>query len=632
LLFTGHTYAEVNRVKSVEVATEFAIIQGIKTKIQLLALDSLGNRTNINCFTSARINENKIDLYFTDGIAEFDYVFDEKSEMVIECDQIKSVKTITPVPIWLSIIPPLIAILCALIFKEVFSALFIGLFSGTFIIYMYSGASVIGGFFMALFAVVDNYILNAVSDKSHVSIIIFIVLIGGMVYIITKNGGMQGVINYLAKHAKSTRSGMMVTWLLGITIFFDNYANTLVVGNTMRPITDKLKISREKLSYIVDSTAAPVSAIAFVTTWIGAELSYIQASITELNIEASAYSVFFSSLKYAFYPFLTLVFMFFIIYMRRDFGSMYNAEFRARTKGVNAADMEKKIEGDLKDFEVDEKVKPRALNAIIPIVIIVFGTIAGLLYTGWDSMIWSNQNMGLLSKISETVGNSDFYKALIWASLGGLLTALTLSLIQKSLSLKDSMESMIAGFKSMLTTLVIIILAWSLAGLISDMCTANFITMVISSADLSPYFLPIMTFIVSALISFSTGSSWGTMAIMYPLVLPATWLICQDYGLSQDHSLAVFSHVVSTVIAGAVFGDHCSPISDTTILSSMASSCNHIQHVQTQLPYALTVAGVSLFFGTLPVAYGLPYWLAFPITILALWLVVKIFGKKTETD
>jgi Na+/H+ antiporter NhaC len=192
------------------------------------------------------------------------------------------------------------------------------------------------------------------------------------------------------------------------------------------------------------------------------------------------------------------------------------------------------------------------------------------------------------------------------------------------------MEGMIAGFKSMLTALVILILAWSLAGLISDMHTANFITMAISSAEISPFLLPVMSFIVSALISFSTGSSWGTMAIMYPLILPATWLLCKDYGLSQEQSLAVFSHVVSTVIAGSVFGDHCSPISDTTIMSSLASSCNQIQHVRTQLPYALTVAGVGLVFGTLPVANGLPYWLAFPLTILILWLIIKLFGKKTD--
>jgi len=628
IAITANAFSAI-RVKTVKIETEFAVIEGMKSKVYIYAYDSLGNFLDVNCFSSAFINNEKIDFSFTNGKGEFEYVFNKKQTVKVECENASAEKVVNPVPLWLSIIPPLIAILCALIFKEVFSALFLGLFSGTFILYFYSGAGVIAGFFKALFAIPDTYIVNAVSEKSHTSIIVFIMLIGGMVYVITKNGGMQGVINYLARFAKSSRSGQFVAYILGILIFFDDYANTLIVGNTMRPVTDKLKISREKLAYIVDSTAAPVTAIAFVTTWIGAELSYIQSSIIELNIDASAYNIFFASLKYSFYPFLTLIFMAIIIYMKRDYGSMYKAELRARTKGVNAADMEKKIEGDLKDFEVAEHVKPRAWNALIPVGIVVFGTIAGLLYTGWDARIWHDNSLGFISKISAVIGNSDSYKALIWASMGGLMSSIILSIVQKNMNLKDSSDSMVSGFKSMLTALIILTLAWSLAGLISDMHTADFITKAIGALNLSPYFLPVITFVVSALISFSTGTSWGTMAIMYPLILPATWLLCKDYGMGTDESLNLFSHVVSTVIAGSVFGDHCSPISDTTILSSMASSCNHIQHVRTQLPYALTVALVGLIFGTFPVSFGLSVWIAFPLTIFIMWAIIKIFGKKT---
>lgn len=628
LLFTVVVNAEVSRVKSVEIDPGLAVVEGMSTNVRLIALDSLGEKTNINCFSSVRINNQKVDLYFVDGVADFEYVFSEKSELIIECDQIKSAKTINPVPLWLSVIPPLIAILCALIFKEVFSALFLGIFSGSFILWIYSGAGVFAAFFKAVFSIFDTYVISALSESSHVSIIIFSMLIGGTVHIITKNGGMQGVINFLAKYARSPRSGQLVTWMLGIMVFFDDYANTLVVGNTMRPVTDKLRISREKLAYIVDSTAAPVAAVAFVTTWIGAELSYIQASLGSLDLEVSAYNVFFSSLKYAFYPIVTLVFVFMLIYSKKDYGAMYKAEMRAREKGVTASSQEQKIEYELKEFESPENVKARAYNALIPVGIIVFGTIAGLIYTGWDSSIWHNQSLGLLKRISGIIGNSDSYLSLIWASAGGLISAFLLTITQKKLSLKDTADSMLSGFKSMLTAILILTLAWSLAGLISDMHTADFITKVISSTSLSPVFLPFITFIVSGLIAFSTGSSWGTMAIMYPLILPATWLLCKDFGMEHEQSLAVFSHVVSTVIAGSVFGDHCSPISDTTILSSLASSCNHIQHVRTQMPYALTVALVCLVFGTLPVSLGLSVWIVFPLLIGVVWFVIKFFGKK----
>ncbi|HNQ68445.1 MAG TPA: Na+/H+ antiporter NhaC family protein [Bacteroidales bacterium] len=632
LIFSASANATANKIKSVKIDHGFTVIEGIPVEVCLTVLDGDGQIIDINCTSIVKINCEKLDVTFINGATSFEYVFKEKSDIIIECDEIVTIKTVNPIPLWFSIIPPLIAILCALIFKEVFSALFLGIFSGSLIIWIYSGAGVFNSFFKAIFSVFDRYVVAALSESTHVSIIIFSMLIGGTVHIITKNGGMQGIINFLSKYARSQRSGQLVTFLLGILIFFDDYANTLVVGNTMRPVTDKLKISREKLAYVVDSTAAPVASIAFVTTWIGAELSYIQSSLINLNLEVSAYNVFFSSLKYSFYPIITLVFVFMLIYMRRDYGSMYKAELRARQKGVTASDQEQKIQCELNEFKVSEKTKARAFNALIPVGIIVFGTIAGLFYTGWDTKIWNDNSIGFLTKLSAIIGKSDSYKALIWASSGGLIIAFVLTTIQKIMSLKEVAESMLNGFKSMLTAILILTLAWSLAGLISDLHTSNFITQVISTTSISTGWLPLITFIVSGLIAFSTGSSWGTMAIMYPLILPATWLLCQQSGLDHEASLAVFSHVTSTVIAGSVFGDHCSPISDTTILSSLASSCNHIQHVRTQLPYALTVALICLIFGTLPVAFGVSVWLIFPLLIFFVWLTIRILGKKYDVN
>ncbi|HOZ30335.1 MAG TPA: Na+/H+ antiporter NhaC family protein, partial [Bacteroidales bacterium] len=468
LIFSLSANATANKIKSVEIDNGFTVIEGIPVDISLTVLDSRGKIIDINCTSSVKINNENIDVTFNDGRTSFEYVFQEKSDIIVECDEIVSTKTVNPVPLWLSIIPPLIAILCALIFKEVFSALFLGIFSGTLIIWIYSGVGFFSAFFKAIFSVFDRYVVDALSESTHVSIIVFCMLIGGTVHIITRNGGMQGIINFLSKYAKSSRSGQFVTYILGILIFFDDYANTLVVGNTMRPVTDRLRVSREKLAYLVDSTAAPVTSIAFVTTWIGAELSYIQSSLINLNLEVSAYNVFFASLKYAFYPILTLVFMFMLIYMRRDYGPMYKAELRARQKGVTASDQEQKIQGELNEFKISEKAKARAFNALIPVGIIVFGTIAGLIYTGWDNIVWHDNSLGFLTKLSAIIGHSDSYKSLIWASSGGLIVAFLLTVFQKILSLKDVAESMLNGFKSMLTAILILTLAWSLAGLISD--------------------------------------------------------------------------------------------------------------------------------------------------------------------
>ncbi|PLX16313.1 MAG: sodium:proton antiporter, partial [Marinilabiliales bacterium] len=537
-------------------------------------------------------------------------------------------KKVNPIPIWFSIIPPLIAILFSLIFKEVFTALFIGILVGTATMFWYQDTALIPAIFKGMFAIVDTYIIEALTESGHMAIIIFSMLIGAMVNIITRNGGMKGIVNILSKYASSPRSGQFVTWLLGIAIFFDDYANTLVVGNTMRPVTDKLKISREKLAYIVDSTAAPITAIAFVTTWIGAELSYIQDGISTIGIDESPYGIFISSLAYSFYPIFALLFILILIRKQVDYGSMYHAEKKASESDINEKDDDSNtFSNKLNELEVPEHIKPRWFNAAIPVFIVIFGTFAGLLYTGWDQSVWQNSDISFSTKLSEIIGNSDSYKALLWSSISGVLVAILLTIVQKILDLKTTIDSLINGFRTMLTAIVILILAWSIALVTKHLHTADFISQSLVSINISPQFIPAFTFILGALVAFSTGSSWGTMAILYPLILPASWLIAQNSGLDHEASLAIFHNVVSAVLAGSVMGDHCSPISDTTILSSLASSCNHIQHVRTQLPYALTVGGVSIIIGTIPAAFGISSWILFPVGLIVLFIIVKIFGK-----
>ena len=523
----------------------------------------------------------------------------------------------SPMPLWLSVLPPIIAIVMALFLKEVISALFLGVLSGTFIMALFNGQEPGTALGSGLLRVVDTYITGSLFDFDHVTIIVFTLTIGGMVKIISANRGMQGIVNWLLRRAQGPRSGQIMTFFMDICIFFDDYSNTLMVGNTMRPVADKLKVSREKLAYIVDSTSAPVVAIAFVTTWIGAELSYIQEGIDVIGIDASAYSVFFHSLKYSFYPLLTLAFVLMIIHSGRDFGPMLKAERDARLKEDFCSEKSDNVEQPA-----------HSIDALVPLLTLIFGTIIGLFATGYDASVWHDSNLDFFAKLSTTIGNANSYTALIWSSLLSLLSAIIMTLLRGSLEFGKIMEEMIEGFKMMFNAVLILTMAWSIALVTKDMHTAEFVSEILLKLSLSPVIVPALTFILAALIGFSTGTSWGTMAILYPLILPASWMLCQDQGFSVAATMPLFYNVVASVMAGAVMGDHCSPISDTTIMSSMASGCNHLQHVKTQMPYALTVGSVALLIGVLPTALGLPSWLAFVVAIATLVIVVRFVGKK----
>ncbi len=550
------------------------------------------------------------------------------------------------IPGWLSILPPLIAILLALLFKEVISALFIGIFIGAATLGFYSDG--VMGIFGAFLTVLDQYILDALVNPDHLSVILFSVLIGSVVAVISKNGGMQGVVNKLVRFAKTRKSGMLTTYFLGIAIFFDDYANTLVVGNTMRSVTDKLRISREKLAYIVDSTAAPIAAVAFITTWIGAELTYISGGVEKIQamggtINESAYSIFVNSLAYSFYPIFTLFFMFFLLYKGRDFGSMYHAEKKALEEGVEAS---LKSSVDVDEFNPVPGAKIRSFNAIIPILFIVLGTFIGLIYTGlqttYDQLLelgvtvengtWNSMHLlpetpdSFFRKLGTIIGNANSYTALLWASLSGLTVALFLTISQRIMKLEKSMETVVFGVKTMIPAVLILVLAWSLAGVTEDLHTAEYLKSFFDKDFSNAWIIPGLTFVLSAFIAFSTGSSWSTMALMYPLVIPLMYSVAGD--IDQVQIMELLYNTIASVLAGSVLGDHCSPISDTTILSSLATSCDHISHVRTQMPYALTVGLVALLFGVIPGALGVSSLITIPLGITVLYLIVHFVGKK----
>jgi Na+/H+ antiporter NhaC len=529
-------------------------------------------------------------------------------------------------PAWLSVLPPLIAIVLALVFKEVHIALISGIFFGVFTINGFQFSK----FFSSFFQIADTYVIQSIAwvdegslQTGHLSIIIFSVLIGGMVHIVSSNGGMNGIVAKVSKLATSARRTQFATLLMGCIIFFDDYANSLVVGNTMRPLTDKFKISREKLSYIVDSTAAPIAAIAFVTTWIGYQLSEIEKGIASQNIvqfQESAYSIFLGSLKYAHYPIFTIFFIVILIYTKKDFGPMLKAEQAAKDAKPTLTENKK------------EHKTSHWLNATIPVVTLVLTVIVGLFLTGYDEALWTS-NVDILTKLRDTFANADSYVSLIWAAFFACFIAIVVSVISKSLDVKESMESMMEGFKSMIPAVVILILAWTLAAVIENLETASYISSLVPE-NFNAYWLPLIFFVFSAIISFSTGSSWNTMAIMYPICIPIVIKVATVNGTQIDMEvlMPVLLNTVSVILAASVFGDHCSPISDTTILSSLASDCDHIQHVRTQLPYAVVVGLVSIFCGGVLFALGLPWYLLYVIGFVSLYGIIYLFGKQLQHE
>ena len=555
----------------------------------------------------------------------------ETQEYRLQAGTFSVKRFIRVIPLWWSVFPPLLAIGLALVFREVLSSLFVGIFVGTGILGYYAEGPI--GIIVGFFKIVQEYVLQAMNNPDRISVILFTSIIGGLVALVSKNGGMQGVVNRMSKLANSARNAQLTTWLLGVAIFFDDYANTLVVGNTMRPLTDRWRISREKLSYLVDSTAAPVAAIAFVTTWIGAELGYIGDGLNHLSAEGhdlgmGPYSVFLSSLQFSFYPIFTLIFMLMLIFMRKDIGPMYRAEMRARKEGKvsSVAQTEHVDEDEMKAYEPGAVVSLKSWYAVVPIAVVILGTFTGLLLTGWDSSVWADTELSFARKLSAVIGNSDSYTALVWASTLGLVVAIAITVLGKQLNLHRTMTAVVNGFKFMMHAILILILAWTLADVTEAMHTADFLQNSIQ-ASVSPWLVPAVTFMLAALVSFSTGSSWGTMAILYPLLLPLSWNISVGGGYEEAEALMIFYNTVACVLAGSVLGDHCSPISDTTILSSLSTSCHHIDHVRTQMPYALIVGTVSVLIGTIPGALGVPFYLSFPLGIGVLFLIIKYWGK-----
>jgi Na+/H+ antiporter NhaC len=406
---------------------------------------------------------------------------------------------------------------------------------------------------------------------------------------------------------------------MGLMIFFDDYANTLVVGNTARSVTDHLKISREKLAYIVDSTAAPVVCLALVTTWIGYQVSLIDQAMGDIDGLAgrTAYSLFLNSIPYSFYPILAVLFVLAVAASGRDMGPMYKAEVRARKGQVEpkVAEALPAMDGDTLESKPDVPMRP--LNAFLPIVVLIGALAAGMFITGSGETI------------TDIVGSADPYKSMMWASFIGALVAAGLSIGQKILSAHETVDAWYGGARATLFGMIVLILAWSMSAVTSDLNAKGYLISILGDT-LPVALVPAVVFVLAAITAFSTGTSWGTMGILLPLVLPLTWAVMTVNGVADPAGMHIMYSAIACVLAGAVWGDHCSPISDTTVLSSIASGCDHIEHVRTQLPYAMLVGTVAIAIGTIPAGYGLPPWISLIVGATILLTVLRFFGRSAD--
>ena len=555
-----------------------------------------------------------------DGNASFEDVVIANAgnvEVVASSGAETASKELRVIPGWVSVLPAVLAIAIALTIRNVIPALLLGLWVGATALQSFT----LEGFGRGLLDSFQVFVTGAIADFDRASIILFTMMIGGMVGIITRNGGMASIVRSIVSRAKTAIGGQVAVWLMGLMIFFDDYSNTLVVGNTARSLTDHLNVSREKLAYIVDSTAAPVACIALITTWIGYQIGLVDqalGSIDELS-DVQAFSVFIHSIPYSFYPILAIIFVLMISASGLDFGPMYKAEVRARNGSVKpeTAEVLPSIHGD--ELEPKDNIPLRAVNAFIPIIALIVALLVSLMVLGEGNS---------LIEILETTSP---FQAMMYSSFVGVLVAATLTIGQRILSVHETVDAWYGGLRATLFGMIILVLAWALSDLTTTLNTARYLVTLLADS-LPAALIPGIVFILAAITAFTTGTSWGTMAILMPLIIPLSWAVMGVNGIADASGMHILYSSVACCLGGAVWGDHCSPISDTTVLSSVASGCDHIEHVRTQLPYALLVGVVGLVVGTIPAGFGMPPWISILIGIVLLGAILKSVGKKATAS
>ena len=497
----------------------------------------------------------------------------------------------------LSIIPAVLAISVALLTRKIFLGLGIGVVAGALVAR--------GGDPQGSLAAIFHYVSSAVIDQSHAAIVTFSFLVAATANILTDTGAVTALILRIGNLGGRRQRLMGASWLAGLVVFFDDYANCLVVGKSFAPIFDRCRISREKLAYIVDSTAAPIASIAVISTWIGFELELIGKALEGLPGAGSAFSVFLQSVPYRFYSIFTLAFVACVAFTGRDFGPMAQVELKAARRSQS--------DRDPQEAPPDPKLAWLAFTAI---GLLVSVTVTTLILNGWSRTVSAGGSVAVL----EIIGNSDPLQAILIGSASAFGFTILASIKLKTHSMQLLLRSVGGGFRSILGALSVLYLAWTLGNALEEAGTAAYFSSLLK-ATVPAWILPGLSFLLAAGTSFSTGSSFGTMGILIPIILPLAGAFA-----AGGEGIILYA-ATGSVLAGATLGDHMSPLSDTTVLSAAGAGVDVVSHTRTQLPYACTVGTVALLVGYLPVGLGIPPWVLIPCGVATCVLVIRFLGR-----
>lgn len=547
---------------------------------------------------------------------------------------------------WWSVLPPVAAILLAVLTRKAFLSLIASIALGACL-------TANGDLVTATYDLFEVHLWPALTDPGKLRVFSFTLLMGALVGVLTSSGAMRSLVQSLTRWAGTRQRGQLVTWGLGVAIFFDDYANTMLLGGTLRPLCDRLRISREKLAFLVDSTAAPIAGLSLLSTWVAVELSYLQEGIDAVGADSglTPVEVFVSTIPYRFYVLGTLAFVFLIAWTGRDFGPMWTAEQRR---------LDDTDEEDTDEEPTETPNRWSALVATLPIFVTILIVMALMYSTGYHAL----QEPGATGpdavtiQLRDIVGAADSSLALQYGSLVGLLLAIGLTTSTGQLTWREAWTAAGRGAQVVLPAIGILWAAAALSRMTGQtsldgrssvdtagvqtyefadhrLYTADFLTQEVigreessgESVSRTLRLLPTIVFLLAAAVSFSTGTSFGTMGMLTPMTLSLTYALLVARGSPVSPADPFLLATVGSVLAGAIFGDHCSPISDTTILSAEACRCDLIAHTVTQLPYAMTVGTISIVCGTLPIGWGVPVPLLLLFQACSLWLVIRLFGR-----
>ncbi len=489
---------------------------------------------------------------------------------------------------WWSLVPPLLAICLALITKEVYSSLILGIVAGVF---MYTGFNPWQAF---------TEFFNILKESMNLNILIFDIMLGVVIVLMVESGGSRAYGEWAAKKVKTKKRALLATMGLGILIFVDDYFNCLTVGSVMRPVTSRYKVSKAKLAYIIDATAAPVCIIAPMSSWAAAVNSYVPE-----NANITGFQLFLKTIPYNLYALLTLVMVLYIICTGFDFGKMKKFEYMAQQASYGTDEIDK-IEN-----EENDKAQGKIMDLVLPVVVLIISTIGTMIYTGF---------LDGAKDVVSAFANCDAEISLVFSSTVTLIFMLLLYVPRRIMTFNKFMESFAEGFKLMIPSILILVFAWSLKGVGDALEISTFVENTLGDSVSNGTVIPMIMFIIAIFLAFSTGSSWGTFAILIPIVIAI---------FSGGNNMEMMVISVSAVLAGAVCGDHISPISDTTIMSSAGAQCHHMDHVSSQMQYAMVVTGVCIF-GYLIAGFVQVWWIVLLISVVVLLIILNIIRKYVD--